>query len=109
VREAAAASLPADVVAHRLGDFVFTYHGVDPGATDPALWIVVMSPDPAWNESRFIEGSLFAGTGGGAVHVIGEGEFDAQLVCQNELRRVRGLPPLPPPWEVTHARPANAP
>jgi hypothetical protein len=109
IAAAAAASLPAGVVAHRLGDFVFTYHGVDPGAPDPVLWIVVMSPDPDQNGERFISGSLLAGTGDGALHVIGESEFDAQLVRQNELRRVRGLPPLPPPWEVTHAGPAIAP
>jgi hypothetical protein len=106
---AAAASLPAGVVAHRLGDFVFTYHGIDPRSADPALWIVVMSPDPDVNAGRFILGRLFAGTGDGAVHQIDEGAFTVELAAQNDLRRTRGLAPLPPPWDVTHAQPARGP
>ena len=38
-------SQPADLVAHRVGDFVFTYHGVDVLNGDPGLWLVVFSPD----------------------------------------------------------------
>jgi hypothetical protein len=47
--QAAISRLPSDVVAHRLGDFVFTYHGIDFNQADPGLWIVIWSPDPDAN------------------------------------------------------------
>jgi hypothetical protein len=38
---AAAAALPPSVIAHRLGDYVFTYHGIDPNTADPGLWLFI--------------------------------------------------------------------
>ena len=39
-----------------MGDFVFTYHGIDPATVDSRLWLVVMTPDPdvAFSAPRFI-------------------------------------------------------
>jgi hypothetical protein len=43
----AVATLPANVIAHRLGDYVFTYHGL-PTSPDPGLWLFVAEmPDNA--------------------------------------------------------------
>jgi endogenous inhibitor of DNA gyrase (YacG/DUF329 family) len=42
----AAGNLPAGVIAHRLGDFVFTYHGAVLNQCDLKLWIVIGAPDP---------------------------------------------------------------
>ena len=44
--QAAADALPVNIVAHRLADLVFTYHGIDLTNADPNLWIVITSHDP---------------------------------------------------------------
>jgi len=105
---AAAAALPAGVVAHRLADYVFTHHGVD--ASDPAqgdVWVVIASPDPDANGlPQTLPTFVWAGSATGAVtfEIIG-GAGDG-LQRQNALRRSLGLPEIPEPWAVTHAAPA---
>ena len=42
-------SLPPDTIAYRMGDLVFTYHGIDLMQPDPRLWVVIMVPDQGIN------------------------------------------------------------
>jgi hypothetical protein len=104
--KAAVNSLPDDVIAHRLGDFVFTYHGIDLSAPKPMLWIVVYSPDPdvdsISNPSRPIVG--FAD---GTARAL-PGRLTSELRNQNALRAQYNLPPLPDPSTVRHSRPARS-
>lgn len=105
----AAADLPEGTIAHRLGDFVFTYHGIDPYTTHPRLWLVVTSPDPDTN----------APPGPSPFHVVGRADGNYVHVTsatmtsppkqQNWVRASKGLPPLPDPATVTHDAPAVAP
>ncbi len=100
----AGASLPAGVVAHRVGDFVFTYHGFDPGdPNNAALWVVIHSPDPASNPISTPGAVGFAN--GQAVPLL-PGQFQAFLQQQNGVRAALGLPPLPDPRTVLVDRPA---
>jgi hypothetical protein len=95
-------------VGHRLGDFVFTHHGIDLDSPDPDLWLVIMSADPAVNTPPAPEDELAVGRADGTVQVITAASFDAGLGRQNDLRAKYGLRPLPPPASVTHAKPALA-
>jgi hypothetical protein len=111
--------MPVNVVAHRCGDFVFTYHGIDLNNCDPNLWIVIFSPDPDTNPP----GTVIVSPGAGAnppgavqqrVHVgLASGAtrglasaFAAELAQQNQLRASYNLSPLPDPATVTHDAPA---
>ena len=100
-----AAALPKHVTAHRLGDYVFTYHDIDPAADDPGLWIVIASSDPDHNVAP---GYLLPSVGllDGSVASIPIAAFAEKLAEQNRLRAAAGLPPLPDPSLVTHDRPA---
>jgi hypothetical protein len=105
--QAAAAALPEGVLAHRLGDFVFTYHGIPAAAPDPALWIVVHSPDPDFNPPGGAAGLITVGLANGTVTSLA-GPMSAALARQNALRAQYNLAPLPDPATVTHARAALA-
>ncbi len=102
----AAAALPPGVVAHRVGDFVFTWHGMDLSTPDPGLWLAVASPDPDANPDTDPDAPTVAVLADGTTRTIGAGEMPRMLRRQNELRATRGLPPLPAPEQVTHAQPA---
>jgi hypothetical protein len=110
----AADALPADVVAHRLGDYVFTYHGISPGSGDPNLWIVIASPDPVANPQLDPQvnsgarsfGMIFVGQNDGSVRAIQASRFASELAAQNQVRAASGLAPLPDPAHVTHGSPA---
>ena len=107
VVDAAVASLPAGTVAHRLGDFVFTYHGIDlAGAPDARLWVVVQSLDPDLNNPQWAGGYVRVGLAGGTVVPIPASSLQASLRKQNTIRARCNLPPLPDPTSVTHDRPA---
>jgi len=105
------ADLPEDVVAHRLGDFVFTYHGIDPDRDDGRLWIVIMSEDPDASEhadSPFgpeIFSGMVVGKLNWTTEQIDSSDLQNTLDGQNELRKEHGLPPLPWPSDVRHDRP----
>lgn len=94
-------SMPPDVIAHRVGDVVFTYHGMDVKTGDPGLWIAVMLP---WRPQAKL----------GAVHLDGTftdltaAAFDAALREQNDLRGAAGLSPLPDVRQVLSDTPATA-
>lgn len=103
--EGATADLPAGTIAHRLGDFVFTYHGIDLENADRDLWIFVTCADPNQNQVAAINGQYHVGTVGWLTETLAVDEFDEALEAQNRLRAREGLPPLPHPWRVTHQRP----
>lgn len=106
--QAAANALPQNVVAHRLGDVVFTYHGINLGSCDPGLWLAIVSPDPDQNPSASGNaGSIAVARSDGVAYPI-TGSFPQALAAQNQLRAKYGLPPLPDPATVTHASPATA-
>jgi len=96
----AGAALPANLIAHRVGDFVFTYHGIDLSSADPGLWLLVHSPDPAFNTVPVGDDELAVGCANGAVHIITANAFPAELQAQNVRRADAGLPPLPDPRKV---------
>jgi hypothetical protein len=102
--QAQASTLPANVIAHRVGDFVFTYHGIDVSTADPQLWIVIFSEDPEVTATT----RGFGITAGRADGTIGSftGPTANELAAQNALRSMYGLAPLPDPATVTHAQPA---
>ncbi|MFH1420285.1 MAG: hypothetical protein ABII12_18585, partial [Planctomycetota bacterium] len=108
VVQAAIQALPEDVVAHRLGDFVFTCHGIDWEDADPGLWIVIASPDPGANPNAAYFAEPVVGRLDGTCESIPKPEFEAKLIEQNALRAKHGLPPLPFPERVRHGRPAVA-
>jgi hypothetical protein len=105
--DAAANALPEDVVAHRVGDFVFTYHGVDQVAGDPGLWIVVMTPDPDEGPHESLPNSVLVGCVDGTIKTYDGLELAAALEEQNTLRSAAGLGPLPDPTAITHDMPAR--
>ncbi len=107
VIEKAAAALPDGLVAHRVGDFVFTYHGAVLDGRAPALWLVVMSADP---DSVQFPGPapVPVGRADGTLRLIPPYAFAARLERQNRIRAAQGLPPLPDPATVTHQSPAVA-
>lgn len=107
IAQAAADMLPDNVVAHRLGDFVFTYHGIDSSSpNDPGLWVLVLIPDPEINPPSMMRQYYFAGLLDGSVSTIGTEQFTSRLQQQNALREANGLPPLPDLRQITHDRPA---
>ena len=101
-------TLPDGTVAHRLGGFVFTYHGIDLADADAELWLVILSPEP---DADALPSDAFfrvVGLADGTVQTIAINRLPARLAEQNGLRAELGLPPLPHPATVTHARPAVA-
>ncbi len=108
VVNAASAGMPDATIAHRLGDFVFTYHGIDFANADTGLWVVVWSPDPAQNPPPSPGESIAVGLAGGNVVQIALTSFVEELSTQNQLRTRYGLPPLVSPFTVTHKKPMVA-
>jgi hypothetical protein len=103
--EAAADALPAGTTAHRLGDFVFTYHGFDIDTADPRLWVVIRVLDPAANGPPFGPEPVVVGYADDSVAEIPPEKVAARLAEQNALRATYDLPPLPDPTTVMHAGP----
>lgn len=105
----AAEALPPDVIAHRLGDMVLTYHGIDLGAADPGLWLVISSPDPDQNAKQTTSWlQPVVGVADGTVAPIPSPQWATALAAQNQLRARYGLAPLPDPRTITHDAPAVA-
>jgi hypothetical protein len=104
----AVATLPAEAAAYRVGDYVFTYPGIDLVHGDPGLWVVVCAP----TGDRSPPGTLQVvpvGRVGGTVTPIASAGFTAALEEQNQLRVKFGLSPLPDPALVREDQPAVAP
>ncbi len=106
--QAAAKSLPPETVAHRLGDFVFTYHGFDANTSKRQLWLVVYWPE--WVPQNTSSGErVWVAMADGTTLSFPQKEMIARLKRQNDLRARAGLPPLPHPAQVTHKQPALVP
>jgi hypothetical protein len=101
-------ALPDGVIAHRVGDFVFIYHGATLSGSDPQLWIVVMVPDPDVNATPAPQDPVYIGTDGYSIKEITFGELAKALQKQNAYRKTLRLDPLPDLTTVTHGRPAVA-
>ncbi|UCC29116.1 MAG: hypothetical protein JSU86_13045 [Phycisphaerales bacterium] len=104
----AAEALPRRTVAHRLGDFVFTHHGVDLPGADPNLWLVIWSPDPGQNPRLQPQDVIPIGLVSGKVIQAQALKLVDMLPAQNQLRAEHSLPPLSSPFTVTHAKPMAA-
>lgn len=96
---------PADVIAHRFGDYVFTYHGLDPDADDGDLWIVIASPNPSIRNWTMTPEEVIVMSLDGTVRSLDEMELANEIDLQNVLREAHGLEPLPSPDKVTHDAP----
>jgi len=106
----AAAALPANTVAHRVGDYVFTYHGMDlNNPPDPGLWLIVYHPDPDVNPSPGPNAHCSVYCADGSQQGFTFSQMATMLTLQNALRQQHGLPSLPDPATVTHAQPAAGP
>jgi hypothetical protein len=108
--QAITSTWPADVTAHRIGNIIFTHHGITP-TDDPRLWLLVELPETA--------NDTFAD----AVHLSGASIFNTQTAAQvtidqqNRLRIAAGLAPLPDyqtltasdgPWTAADGTPPPA-
>lgn len=99
---AAGASLPENVIAHRVGDTVFCYHGIDLSSASPRLWLVFASDDLDATASH----SVTVGCVDGSTPIIPIEDFPISLSHQNALRADAGLAPLPDPSTITAEKPA---
>ena len=102
---AAVAALPEGTVAHRLGDYVFTYEGMDLNNAVPRLWVVVEIHDPSANAGEPPQTTLRCGQADGTIVNIPTGSFPSYLNTQNMLRRQNRLPPLPDLMTISYAPP----
>ena len=102
------ASMPENVIAHRFGDHVFTYHGADLSATDNLLWVVVMLPDPDVNSPLQAWQPIKVGLANQSVNTFQFRDLAMKTQRQNVHRESIGLPPLPDLTTVTHDAPAVA-
>ena len=100
--------MPENVVAHRFGDYVFTYPGADLSAPDNLLWVVVMLPDPDVNSPLAPWQSVEVGLADKSVTTFQVANLATQTDSQNVYRASIGLPPLPDLTTVTHDAPAVA-
>ncbi len=103
-----AAAMPEDVVAHRLGRVVFTYHGVDRPTAPRDLWMAMMLPRPPKPGEATAGRKIVVVSAGGSLFELPEATFAAEVAAQNVLRAGVGLPPLPDPATVTVSTPARA-
>lgn len=111
--EAVVQAQPSNVVAHRLGDMVFTYHGADLTKMDSKLWLFIVAPDPAspaaaqWTSYEVVFGD-------GSMSTVSAAQFTTALQQQNAYRATLGLPSLPddlltfPPSTPPTTRPPGA-
>lgn len=106
--QAVVAQLPQDVVAHRLGDYVFTHHGINLATANGQLWLVVQSPAPTLNPPPQPADTVTVGQVDGTILQFPRAQLPVQLARQNALRAQAGLAPLPDPATV-RSPPPTAP
>jgi hypothetical protein len=107
--DAASASLSSATIAHRVGDMVFTYHGVDRGPQSDRLWIIIAWPDRTGAAALDPAYEIVVGRADGETRTYAVADFPAQLQYQNMIRAQNNLAPLPMPDTVTQEQPALAP
>jgi predicted RNA-binding Zn-ribbon protein involved in translation (DUF1610 family) len=101
-------AMPANVIAHRFGDFVFTYHGTNLSSYDSNLWVVVMLPDPDANPLPAPGDTVYIGLADYTVTTTPFSNLANLVQQQNQHRAALGLPPLPDLTTVTHGQEAVA-
>jgi hypothetical protein len=116
-------SQPAGVIAHRVGDYVFSYHGINPTNPDPGLWMFVAeatpptppAPPPSPSGAPTIQTGVagtpvfIIGLPGGQVETVSQAALAGALAQQNQLRSTFGLPALPDPTTITSSSPVLRP
>jgi type IV secretory pathway TrbD component/predicted RNA-binding Zn-ribbon protein involved in translation (DUF1610 family) len=104
------AGWPDNVVAHRVGDYVYTYHGMEltEGVPDPALVVVLETLDPDANRGNPTSFDVTVVQADGSTQVILAANFTTWLTEQNAVRQKSGLPALPDVRQVRHGSPAVA-
>lgn len=90
------------VVAHRYGDVVFTYHGIDPGS-DPDLWLAVITTPLLRGGCRvyLVVQNNYLG------RAVAVEDFASELEKENRRRGSAGLSPLPDLFAITPDEPAR--
>jgi len=106
--------MPPGMVAHRFGDYVFCYHGVDLRKPPKDLWLLVLAPRRltlgSFNQqNNWVPDEVFAVTATGEVVSIEHNSIESELAEQNRLRRRHHLAPLPALDSITAEAPATAP
>lgn len=115
--QAASAAQPVNIIAHRVGDVVFTYHGIaDLRSADPNLWVAVVSSDP---DQAGVAPTPAVGRGSSGIQPLLPIAVDVSgstyivvpgaLQTQNAIRANSGLPPLPDPATIRNNAPAISP
>lgn len=87
-------ALPQPTAAHRLGDFIFTHHGIDlanPPSTK--LWILIAVR--AHSQGNLPSGPIIVGKADGTIEFLQSIDFERSLTIQNTLRSKNNLPPIP--------------
>jgi hypothetical protein len=115
--QAAVAALPNGTVVHRLGDYLFTYHGIDLSVAHPNLWLVIGWPQsypgpagqtPPYTASPLVMPPTFTiGRADGTVSEYPAALLPAKLAEQNRLRAQYGLAPLPMPQSMPAGSPVT--
>ena len=81
-------ALPQPTAAHRLGDFIFTYHGIDlSNPPNTKLWILMAVQ--ANNQEDLPQGTIIVGQVKGTMEIIQPGGFERSLTRQNTM-----IPPV---------------
>ena len=103
VAQSAAAELPFETVAYRVGDYVFTYPGIDPSKADSGeagLWLVVYWP-LGLAKTDSTSGLVCTGEVRGVVRSQVAQGFESVLAAQNTLRAQFGLRAIPHPADLS--------
>jgi len=94
--EATVQALPPSPVIHCVGDYIFTYHGIDlkDPLLDGRLWFFVVVP----GRSEAVPDAptvIYVGFANGALEEWDVADLPMRLLAQNRIRAKCGLPPLP--------------
>lgn len=120
--DAQRSAMPKDVIAHRMGQFVFTHHGQSAQSntrlwSNSKLWILIGAPIPVSEDilgtfrgtgHAAFDGSMVAVTRGGQTEWFAKWDIPNALAAQNAVRAREGLPPLPNPFTILEGSPAVA-
>lgn len=100
----------ANVIAHRIGDFVFVYHGINVEQADTGLWLYIMQPHSDKYAPVNAVNTYYVGLADGSVSSFPKASLSSELAAQNTLRKSAGLPPLPETLlDATESDPIVAP
>ncbi len=104
-----ASGFPEGVLAHRVGDIVFTMHGMTPPAADPGLWLVVFAPEYGTTAPFNVSANTVIALCADGSTVDLTTNLATELQAQNVLRRRSGLGGLPGLRTIATGAPATPP